>query len=606
MEMLTYLAKANLYLALFYGCYWLFFRQHTFFHWNRFFLLGSIGAAFLLPAITFSIPAPVLETGNVRESVQIVTAATGPAEEPFNWALVALGCYLAGVLLLIFKLSSSFRKLFLLIRHSERVSTEGFILIFTDNSEYQHADNGSFSFFKWLIVNRDDYENNPDAIIRHEYVHIRQWHSADIMLIEILKALFWFNPVLWLYKRSIQAVHEYLADVEAPNRDRYASFLVSYALKVPEQMLANHFANSSLLKNRIQMIYKNRTPKWLLAKYVLIVPLTAVTVFLTAAREHIPSPANGNTAIIENLGINIKGTVSDNNGKKVADAIVVVKGTNQGTPTDAEGRFELRNVPENASIVVSHVQFKSQEIKINKNKLIYDIILEASTEPVQANVVRQDAPVGKPQDSGSKTEKMVVVEQKPQFPGGQQAMVDYFKNNTEYPESARKAKVSGIVTVRFTVTKEGSIGNVAIVKGVGFGLDAESVRLVKNMPKWQPAIQNGKPLSVTQDIEVKFDLPGEKTEMRQGFHLPEPKPLLTAVRIARVEVEDLFNSSLAFFEPKTFKPSANPPKAEYRYTPDSSSYRFMNYHIPNHPSSVMTFQTTGKYKYHKELHDSKN
>ncbi|CAG5073180.1 hypothetical protein DYBT9623_04683 [Dyadobacter sp. CECT 9623] len=604
--MLTYLAKTNLYLVLFYGCYWLFFRQHTFFKWNRFYLLASIGAAFLLPAITFWVPAPVLETSYDQQSTQLIPAVTETVEEPFNWAILVAGYYLAGVMVMIFKLLSSFQKLFSLLRRGERIRTDAYTLLLFDNGQLQSAETGSFSFFKWLIVNRSDYENNPDAIIRHEYVHIRQWHSFDVILIELLKVVFWLNPVVWMYKRSIQAVHEYLADAEAPNRDRYANFLVSYALKVPEQVLANHFANSSLLKNRIQMIYKNRTSKWLLGKYALIIPLTALTVFLTASRMYLPAPERENPAVNESFGIDIKGTVSDKSGNKIADAIVIVKGTNQGAPTDKQGKYELRNVPENASIVVSHVQFKSQEMTIDKNKLTYDFTLEIDNEPIKASATANNAAIEKPAVTKQNAGPLTVAEQKPQFPGGHQAMLEYLKTNTKYPESASKALVSGSVFVRFTVAEEGSIGNIVIVKGVGFGLDAEAIRLVKNMPKWEPAVQNGKPLSAAQNIEIRFDLPGEKSDKRQGFHLPEPKPFLKVVRIAKVEVEDLFNSSLAFFEPKTFKPSANPPKAEYRFTPDSSSYRFMNYYTTGLPEYSMGLQTSGKYKYLKESTEKSN
>ncbi|MCE7063446.1 M56 family metallopeptidase [Dyadobacter sp. CY343] len=603
METLSYLAKTNLYLVLFYGCYWLFFRQHTFFKWNRFYLLASIGAAFLLPAITFWVPAPVLETSYDQQTTQLIPAVTETVEAPFNWAMLVAGCYLAGVMVMTFRLLSSFQKLFSLLRQGERIRTEAYTLLLLDNGQLQNADTGSFSFFKWLIVNRADYENNPDGIIRHEYVHIRQWHSFDVVLIELLKVVFWFNPVVWMYKRSIQAVHEYLADVEAPNRDRYASFLVSYALKVPEQVLANHFANSSLLKNRIQMIYKNRTSKWLLGKYALIVPLTAITVFLTASRTYLPAPERENPAVNESFGIDIKGTVSDKSGNKIADAIVIVKGTNQGAPTDKQGKYELRNVPEHASIVVSHVQFKSQEMTIVKNKLTYDFTLEAANELTKADHVSQTAQPATPKTN---TDGLAIAEQKPQFPGGHQAMLEYLKTNTKYPESASKALVSGSVFVRFTVAEEGSIGNIVIVRGVGFGLDAEAIRLVKNMPKWEPAIQNGKPLSVAQNIEIRFDLPVEKSDKRQGFHLPEQPAYAINFQVAKVEIEELFNSSLNFFEPKTFKPSLNPPKAEYKYQSDSSSYRFMNYQTSSQPNYGMTLQTTGKYKYLKESAEKSN
>ncbi|KQS23866.1 M56 family metallopeptidase [Dyadobacter sp. Leaf189] len=607
MEMLIYLAKANLYLILFYCCYWLFFRQHTFFQWNRIYLLGSIGASFLLPLIVFYTPVEVAEQ-STEMMQQVAANAVTPAapEEQVSWSQILFWVYVSGCMFMLAKLLRSFQKLFVLVKNGERIQLEAYTLIFLDYKQAKKTNSGSFSFFKWLVVNQADYENNPDTILRHEHVHIRQWHSLDILLIEILKVLFWANPVVWFYKRSLQTLHEYLADMEAANRDTYAHFLVSYALNVPGQVLTNHFSNASLLKNRIKMIYKNRTSKWLLSKYLLILPITVTAVFLTAAREYIPQPRTASPAILTDHAM-IKGRISDKNGKPIPGAIVIVKNKTQGAATDKDGNFELENVAAGASLVVSHIQFKSKEVAVTKGKSTYAIVIEPDDTVLKGPTItatpnkpepaapKAAAPNGKP---ANKT--FTVAEQKPEFPGGQAAMIEYLKSNTKYPAPALKANVEGTVIVRFTVDKEGGLQNVLIVKGVGFGLDGESVRLVKGMPKWKPGIQNGEPLEMTQTIEIKFDLAAAKGDKRQGFQLPKTTGFTNAFQVAKVEVEDLFSSSLAYFEPKTFKPSVDPPKAQYRYQADSSSYRFMNYQSSNHPAFAMSLQTTGKYKYQKQ------
>ncbi len=131
-------------------------------------------------------------------------------------------------------------------------------------------------------------------------VHIQQRHSLDILFIEIIKVVFWFNPVIWFYKISLQEVHEFLADEAAPNRDHYARFLVSYSLAVPVTLLTNHFFNSSTLKSRIKMIYKNRNSRWSLGKYLMIVPVLLFAVLMTAAREKLTVPEEVKTTAAVN------------------------------------------------------------------------------------------------------------------------------------------------------------------------------------------------------------------------------------------------------------------------------------------------------------------
>ncbi|WP_051664057.1 M56 family metallopeptidase [Dyadobacter crusticola] len=610
METLIYLAKTNLYLVLFYCCYWLFFRRHTFFQWNRVYLLSSIAASFLLPLIVFYTPIEIAaQSTEMVQQVAVNAVAPVPQEEQIGWAQLLVWAYASVSAFMLAKLLRSFQRLFVLIKNGERIQLEAYTLIFLDQKHTKKAGAGSFSFFKWLVVNRADYENNPDTILRHEHVHIRQWHSLDISLIEIIKIVFWANPVVWLYKKSLQTVHEYLADEEAANRDSYAHFLVSYALKVPEQVLTNHFSNASLLKDRIKMIYKTRTSKWLLSKYLLIFPLALATIFLTAAREYIPmSPASKPELANANV---VKGKVSDQNGKPVPGANVIIKNTTQGAATDLDGNFELQNVPAGASLVVSHIQFKSKEVAVTNNKSTYTIVIEpddtvlkgptitAVANTPKPNVAKTAAPNAKPANR-----TFMVAEQKPEFPGGHEAMIEFLKTNTKYPAPALKANVEGTVIVRFTVDKEGTLSNILIVKGVGFGLDGESVRLVKSMPKWKPGIQNGEPLEMTQTIEIKFDLASAKGDKRQGFHLPQSS-FIQGFQLAKVDVEDLFNSSLAFFEGKSFKPSLNTPTASYQYVPDSSSYRFMNYNNRVN-GTTYSLRPSGAVKFRKQSTESNN
>jgi hypothetical protein len=283
METLLYLAKVNLYWVLFYLCYRLLLRNHTFFVWNRIYLLGSLFIAFILPLITFpesiraSSPA-IYAVASLPVSISIPE----PVYWLFDWANILSVILAIGSLYLFFRFVKSISDLLAFIGKGDCIDLDDFkLVLLLDNGV------GSFSFFKWLVMNRADYEENFEPILRHESVHIRQMHSMDILFIELLKILFWFNPVLWFFKRSIQEVHEYLADEHAPDRDGYARFLVSYAFNAPAASLTNHFFNGPLLKSRIKMIYKSRNSEWLRSKYFIILPLMFIIVVMTAAKEKV-------------------------------------------------------------------------------------------------------------------------------------------------------------------------------------------------------------------------------------------------------------------------------------------------------------------------------
>ena len=99
-----------------------------------------------------------------------------------------------------------------------------------------------------------------------------------------------------------------------------------------------------------------------------------------------------------------------------------------------------------------------------------------------------------------------VVEQMPSFPGGMKAMMEYLKENTEYPAKAVKNKIQGRVIVQFTVDEKGRLSDIKVVKSVEPYLDAEAVRVVKSMPRWNPGMQNGKAVKVRYTLPVTFRL----------------------------------------------------------------------------------------------------
>lgn len=105
------------------------------------------------------------------------------------------------------------------------------------------------------------------------------------------------------------------------------------------------------------------------------------------------------------------------------------------------------------------------------------------------------------------TEKIyVVVDQQPQFKGGEKARAKYLVNEIQYPENAVKQGIDGVVFVQFIVEKDGTVTNIKIKRGVNELLDAEAMRVVKNMPKWIPGMQKGKAVRVMVNMPIRFKL----------------------------------------------------------------------------------------------------
>ncbi len=94
----------------------------------------------------------------------------------------------------------------------------------------------------------------------------------------------------------------------------------------------------------------------------------------------------------------------------------------------------------------------------------------------------------------------------PEYPGGKEAMDEYIKSNMVYPQAAKDCGIEGVVPVTFTVKADGSIGNIKIKRMIDPDLESEAIRLVKNMPKWQPADQNGSPVDAPAEVNISFSL----------------------------------------------------------------------------------------------------
>lgn len=277
MAILLYFLKVNIGLSAFYALFWLVFSRNTFFRLNRFYLLGSLILSFLLPFISIKHNDDTLPS-TINDISLFVLKGTLQQSTGFleiTWFQVIQFIVLTGVLVLLARFVYSIVQIFIMLFKSEPLD-------YTDTYEGNYYwlikskfTTSSFSFFNFLILNKEDSFYNRKFVIEHEQVHIDQRHTIDIILVEVIQILCWYNPVLIMYKKSLQKLHEYIADSIIHHSDlaEYAQFLFAYNFRSQISHLTTSFMQTSMLKQRIQMLTRPRSNEYLLANYLLVIPL---------------------------------------------------------------------------------------------------------------------------------------------------------------------------------------------------------------------------------------------------------------------------------------------------------------------------------------------
>lgn len=305
--MINYLLTSTLFLGLCYAFYYWVLRREQSFQFNRFFLLGSLLISFILPLISFeALSLPKISVQDELPSYQLETlyvSAQTKAQSIFDLKSVLFGVYLSGLIFMSIRFGKQLTKLYSIIRQNMKVARRDHTLVKVK------GEIATSSFFNYLIWNQDEIISKEDKqrIMLHEMVHIKEKHSYDIILLEILKIIFWFNPLLFLYQKSLATIHEYLADrqvAKTTGQQDYVKLLARQAVRKFELQTVNYFAKSQTLKRINMMNSKNQ--KISAIKLVLTLPLMAAMVFLAACQdeESLTEPKQENEQnTIENIAI---------------------------------------------------------------------------------------------------------------------------------------------------------------------------------------------------------------------------------------------------------------------------------------------------------------
>jgi len=142
------------------------------------------------------------------------------------------------------------------------------------------------------------------------------------------------------------------------------------------------------------------------------------------------------------------------------------------------------------------------------DKVEVEADLQIQAEVDQTTVIPEYVPIERPPEEEAIVEQEIfrIVEEQPEFPGGDVARINYFASETKYPQLAKENGIQGIVYVSFVVEPDGSVSNVTILRGIGGGCDEEAMRVVKQMPAWKPGKQRNRPVRVSFTLPVRFTL----------------------------------------------------------------------------------------------------
>ena len=275
MNWLHYLLEANLYLAVFYGGYYLFLSRETHYTLNRFYLLFGSVISFILPVMQLGILKPVerpitaVHFTFATQSASFIPAPVATAAPIFTWQDGIVYVYLLGAVILLMVLLIKLYQLLKLTRAKKPGPEDSYKVVQINGSDT------AFSFFNYMFIGTKVQQT--EMIIKHELVHIRQKHSADIIFIELLKIVNWFNPFIYLVQYSLREIHEYIADekIASSGTDAltYSSFLVSNAYGLSGSSITHSFFNYNLLKKRIIMLHQKRSGSLARLKYLLAIPI---------------------------------------------------------------------------------------------------------------------------------------------------------------------------------------------------------------------------------------------------------------------------------------------------------------------------------------------
>ncbi len=494
-----YVIKASVLLTLLYSLFALLLRNETFHWFNRIVLLAILFLSLVVPLVPVTLAHPAIASAPLAQAeswvqlneftVTAQSAASTPIHISRLWILSAL--YFLGLAVCMFRLLRSLMSLALFIHFGSHVNMDevpGQMHLMV-----KPGLSSPFSWMRWIVVSPADLQQDFRPILLHETAHARLCHSLDLVLCQLVCCLLWFCPFVWLLRQDLRGIHEFQADrqvlLSGVSSTQYMHLLLRKAVGNQQYAFANNF-NHSLIKKRFAMMKKKASNPWMTCKVLYIIPVLvlAVNVFAKPVEK---APQELSLHIYEN----------GNSEWHLGDSLLV---------------------PEHPRKIVEKV--------LKKGDVVLNLTCEEGTPDKTVDYF-----MGICRKAGiTKTNKLITnycqdedVDVKASFPGGEEALYQYLRENIRYPEVAQKLGVSGVANISFVVKADGSIDHSIKSTFTVYddskdseltpeekqkrdiaveALRADGVRVVNSMPRWNPAMKDGKPVDSHFTLPVTFRL----------------------------------------------------------------------------------------------------
>lgn len=574
-ELFVYLIKAAVINAVILAFYYFTLKDSNKFRLMRMTLLFAMILPLLFPLIPYpfefqpgSTNLPVLrinmpETDISQSSVGLI----------LSWTYLSRLLYYGVSLLLIIGMIISIISII-----QKRLRAQQHQTLF-GKVELERSVKSPFSFFSWVFISPTDLTHPQlDMILKHEFCHVREKHSIDRILSGIFKSVLWFSPMAHITSRLLSEVHEYQADsnvIGLYDRSDYSDLILSFYLSPHSSSISNNF--SLHIKNRITMINNLSFSRLRYGRILTGLGISLSLVLLTSMVTTQTTQPNNEQAIVMSKGDidngNVPNTTLSINSPDTIRKAVQNKKTVKTIPDsppqfpggdNARFKYIMTNLvyPEDARKAgiegTVYVQFiilptgKVTNAKVLKgvsnsiDKVALDVISKMPdwipaikdnkrvsyemTMPLKFKLsddkedqVIKDTKADLLKSNDNATPQKIegsdvytVVEVAPKFPGGDDARTEFINKNITYPEKAKKEGIQGTVYITFVVQPDGSITHAKVLRGVGGGLDEIALEVVKKMPKWEPGIVKGEPVSVLFNMPIKFKLTKDGNKPLEG------------------------------------------------------------------------------------------
>ena len=437
MDFLIYEGKVAVALLVFYLFYRFLLKKETFHRFNRVVLVGTAVLSFLLPLCKITIHKPMDVAPVVQEPPVAATELPVQDLQPLVvssipwWPTVLAILFWAGVAFVLIRIIVSILSIVRIIRQGQLVREEnGCKIIVTER------DIDPFSWMHYIVLPRKDWDAPHASILEHEKAHIGFGHSIELLMVDVLSALQWFNPAIWMLRADLQELHEYEADDAVlragTNIKEYQYLLIRKAVSKSGYSVANSF-NHSILKNRITMMSKPKSPLSRGLRVLYLIPLTCIGLGMQARTIYVAPDKDNEKILSERLSGTARTGVFQKN-QAVLPEIVVVK--------YADASVKPEDINHGASL---------EDLQISD-------VLEADTAPVCS-----------------------------------ENFAMWLNTKLFYPQGCLH---DGTVLVRFTVNKNGKVSDVNVMNGICEELDNAVVKLIEKSPVWTPATRKGKKVAV--------------------------------------------------------------------------------------------------------------